>query len=121
MTVARGTQESGQKWMEDFKTPFPLYLDMERVLYRTVGLRRTLKASWNLTIFIYYADAVMAGRKDRKAYSGDDLTVMGGDFIVDSSGQLLFAHPSKEQYDRPYVAKLLETLRQCSNPAVDQK
>lgn len=121
MTVARGTQESGQKWMEDFKTPFPLYLDMERILYRKLGLRRMLKASWNLAIFIYYADAVMAGRKDRMAYSGDDMTVMGGDFIVDSSGKLLFAHPSKEQYDRPYVAKLLEALRSYSSPAMDPK
>lgn len=112
MTVARGTRESGVKWMEDFKVSFPLYLDVERNLYRKFGLRRMLKASFNLAIFIYYADAVMAGRGDRMAYSGDDLTVMGGDFIVDSSGKLIFAHPSKEQYDRPYVAKLLEALRQ---------
>ena len=117
--MARGTLESGQRWMEDFKVSFPLYLDMERILYRKLGLRRMLKASFNLVIFIYYADCVMAGRKDRMAYSGDDLAVMGGDFIVDSSGKLLFAHPSKEQYDRPYVAKLLEALRQYSNPAVN--
>lgn len=107
--------------MDDFKTPFPLFLDMERILYRNLGLRRSLKASWNLAIFIYYADAVMAGRTDRMAYSGDDLSVMGGDFIVDSSGKLLFAHPSKQQYDRPYVAKLLEALRKHSSPAVESK
>ena len=43
-------------------------------------------------------------------YPGDDLTTLGGDFIVDSSGKVVYAYPSKHQYDRPDVDDLLRHL-----------
>ena len=35
--------------------------------------------------------------RDEAPYSGDDWAVIGGDFIVDSSGKLLYAHHCKNQ------------------------
>ena len=45
-------------------------------------------------------------------YPGTDIAVMGGDFMVDSTGKLLYAHHSKNQYDRPKIETLLKMLQE---------
>ena len=67
--------------------------------------------AWDLKVFIGYAEAVVSGRVDRIAWPGDDVTVIGGDFIVDSTGALVYVYRSKEQYDRPEVSELLDCLQ----------
>lgn len=67
--------------------------------------------AWDLNVFIGYAEAVTKGRVDRIGYSGDDVTVIGGDFIADSTGRLLYSYRSKEQYDRPKVDDILSFLK----------
>ena len=57
-----------------------------------------------------YAEKVAGGRVDNIAYPGDDVTVIGGDFIVDSSRKVVYAYCSKEQYDRPELNQLLKNL-----------
>ena len=110
MVVASGTREGGLKWLEKYGLPFPLLLDQKLVLYRMFGIRRSVQVAWDLNIFIAYAEAVAGGRVDNIAFSGDDVTVIGGDFIVDASGKLLYSYCSKEQYDRPSVDELFEIL-----------
>ena len=110
MVVASGTREGGLKWLERYQSPLPLLLDRDLVLYRMFGIRRLLKAAWDLDIFIAYAEAVAGGRVDNIAYSGDDVTVIGGDFIADKSGKVVFSYCSKEQYDRPEVENLLKVV-----------
>lgn len=110
MVVASGTREGGLKWLEKYGSPFPLLLDRDLVLYKMFGIRRKLKVAWDLKIFVAYAEAVAGGRVDNIAYSGDDVTVIGGDFIADATGKLVYTHCSKEQYDRPEVDDLLLIL-----------
>ena len=110
MVVASGTREGGFKWLSDYGFGLPLLLDGDMVFYRTLGLRRRLGVSWDLNIFIAYAEKVVGGRVDNIAYDRDDVTVIGGDFIVASSGELLYSFRSKEQYDRPEIADLLKVL-----------
>lgn len=110
MVVASGTREGGLKWLERYNSPFPLILDRDLVLYRMFGVRRYLKVAWDLKVFVAYAEAVAGGRVDNIAYSGDDVTVIGGDFIADAGGSILYSYGSKEQYDRPEVGDLLKVL-----------
>ena len=110
MVVASGTREGGLQWLETYKSPFPLLLDWDLMLYRMFGIRRLLKVAWDLNVFIAYAEAVAKGRVDNIAYSGDDVTVIGGDFITNASGKLIYSYCSKEQYDRPPVDDLLKVL-----------
>lgn len=110
VVVASGTREGGLKWLETYGSPFPLLLDRDLVLYRMFGIRRLISAAWDLGVFVGYAAATAAGRVDNIAYDGDDVTVIGGDFVVDASGKLLYSYRSKEQYDRPRVEDLLEVL-----------
>lgn len=110
MVVASGTREGGLQWLETYKSPLPLLLDRGLVLYKLLGIRRLLKVAWDLRVFVAYAEAVTRGHVDNIAYSGDDVTVIGGDFIADSAGRLLYSFRSKEQYDRPQVEELLTVL-----------
>lgn len=109
--MARGSRDGGLRWLEETKFPFLLLIDSDRVLYRHFGLRRHVQVAFNLPLFQSYADAVVnGGRVDRVPYGIDDYTVIGGDFIVDATGEVVYSHRCKEQYDRPEVVTLLKSL-----------
>ena len=100
------------KWLQNYGFSFPLLIDRERVFYRQVGLRRFLKNTFCVKNFKYYADEVCAGLlTDDAPYSGTDFSVMGGDFVLDSSGKLLYAYHCKDQFDRPEIETLLDFLQ----------
>lgn len=99
------------QWKKDYNIPFTLLIDSDMEFYRLFGLRREAALAWNLQIFTFYAAKVIEGRTDNMGYDGDDLTVMGGDFIVKRSGEIIFAHPQTGQFDRPQMADLLLYLK----------
>ena len=109
--MASGPREGGLEWIKEYGCSLPLMLDRKQLLYKYFGIRRLVEVAWDLDVFIGYAEAVAKGRVDRMGYSGDDVTVIGGDFIADSSVKLLFSYRSKEQYDRPEVDDLLSFLK----------
>jgi len=97
-------------YQEHRRWPFTILADPERVAYHAFTLGRlawyrvfspaTLKLYWNLR------------RKGMKqdAYVGDDIFQAGGDFLLDRSGKILYAHRSKDPADRPSVAVLLREI-----------
>ena len=116
VVVCCGTQKNGLTWLQKTGCPFLHLLDPDRVFYRQVGLRRFLKDCACVKTFVRYADEFIAGTWLPKGLSssdfpGTDIAVMGGNFIVDSTGKLLYAHHSKNQYDRPNIVTLLKLLQ----------
>ena len=112
VVISCGTQESGMEWLQKHGYIFPLFIDRERVFYRQVGLRRFLKNSFGIEVIKHYADVSFAGTmRDEPPYPGSDLAVTGGDFIVDSTGKLLYAHLCKNQFDRPDIKTLIEFVQ----------
>ena len=109
--MACGTREGGLKYVEETQLSFPLLLDRNRKLYRQFGLRRSLVVAFKLEIFKWYADNL--GRDDRLAWPDEEMTTLGGDFVLDSSGKVVYSHCCKEQYDRPAVADILQCLKEC--------
>ena len=117
VVVYCGTQQNGLTWLQKTGCPFLHLLDPDCVFYRQVGLRRFLKDTVCVKTFVRYADEFVAGTWPPKGlsvfdYPGTDAAVMGGDFIVDSTGKLLYAHHSKNQYDRPDIETLLKVLQE---------
>jgi len=75
-------------------------------------MRRFLKSSFCVKTLQRYADERVAGTwRGENPSAGSDYAVMGGDFIVDSTGKLLYAHLCKNQFDRPEIATLVEFLQ----------
>jgi len=112
VVVDSGTRESGLEWLQKHNVPFPLLLDRDRIFYRQLGMRRFLKNSVCVKTFQRYADELRAGTwRGENPSAGSDSAVMGGDFIVDSTGKLLYAHLCKNPFDRPEIATLVEFLQ----------
>ena len=110
--VAQGSKESGVQWKKDYGLPFTLLIDRGMKFYRLFGLRREIKSVFKVETFTDYAARVIAeGSLGGKAYAGDDLTVMGGDFIVRQNGEVVFTYVQKSQLDRPAVSDLLQCLK----------
>ena len=84
--------------------------DPERKAYEAFALKRlswfqvfspaALKLYWKL---------LRSGMKQER-YGGDDIYQSGGDFLIDGSGNILFAHRSQDPADRPAVARLLMAI-----------
>lgn len=92
--------------------PFVFLTDPQREMYREFGLGRT---SWKVffapkTLFRYLS-LIWKGWKIVRENSEEDLLQLGGDFILDASGRLVFAFRSSEPTDRPSTEDLKGAIR----------
>lgn len=110
MVVARGTMAGAKKWMNTYKFPFQLFLDLEMKFYRTLGLRRSAKSVWTVAALVEYAEEHLVASSPFTSYEGDDVHVMGGDFLTDFSGKLVYVHKSCVPSDRPTTEQVLSVL-----------
>ena len=110
IVASNGIRDSGLQFLESAKSKFLLLLDGARHFYRQLGLKRSIKAVWSVATLKSYAEEKVADVPPTPALPGDDLHVMGGDFIVDVEGKFVFAYASRTSSDRPAVDKLLQEL-----------
>lgn len=81
--------------------PFP-------VLAYILGLRRSAKRTFIFSIMNRYAASIAMGDPFGKLpYAGDDLVLMAGDYIADSSGKLEYIFNAQHAHDRPSVEEIL--------------
>ncbi len=90
---------------------WPILADPDRTLYRAYGLERASFARTWLSprTVAYYLRAAAGGRRIRLPKS--DSHQLGGDFIVNPRGVVIFAHRSTEPADRPTVERLVAAIR----------
>ncbi|MDP9130241.1 MAG: redoxin domain-containing protein [Candidatus Binatota bacterium] len=97
-------------YQEHHRWPFIMLADPERKAYETFALKRlswfqvfspaALKLYWKL---------LRSGMKQER-YEGDDIYQSGGDFLLDCTGNILFAHRGQNPADRPAPARLLMAI-----------
>ena len=112
--VAFSLVESATSWVEKCGFDFPLAVDTSRQVYTFLGLPRTTLI-WTMSTLIAYAERLRAGVQQWGAYKGDDLHQMGGDYIVDSAGKLVYVYHGKTHKDRPTVENLQTALSSLSS------
>ena len=105
--VIKGTQSSAKEWMDIYKFPYPLYLDPELELFKELGLKRSLTRVWKLPFLIGYAEKLVAGVSFTPPWEGDDIHLMAGDYITDSSGKLVYVFNALHSHDRPSTQQIL--------------
>jgi peroxiredoxin len=98
------------RYQEHHQWPFIMLADPVRKGYEAFALKRlswfqvfspaALKLYWKL---------LRSGMKQER-YQGDDIYQSGGDFLLDRTGNILFAHRSQDPADRPAVARLLMAI-----------
>ena len=95
--------------------PFPVVADPTRQGYQAFGLERT---SWSAMLAVRsvlrYLRLILRGWLPRRPREGEDVLQLGGDFVLDATGQVVYAHPSGEPTDRPSVSDLIDAVRQVT-------
>jgi peroxiredoxin len=90
--------------------PFPILADPDRAAYLHFGLGRLAwRHVFSPSTIKFYAGMLLKGRK-LENYDRDDYRQSGGDFIVDKTGEILFAHRSHDPADRPKAEELLAVV-----------
>ena len=94
--------------------PYPILSDPERRAYRALGLERGGKAQvWSVNALRTYARGLLRGRLPRLPRA--DVAQLGGDFVLDRQGRVVYEYRSEESADRPAIDTLLDAVRAVGN------
>ena len=103
-------------YLERYPLPFPVAADPTLAAYRAFSLGRTSWATFfRGGVLGRYLGLIFRGWLPW-ASAGEDVLQLGGDFVLDGAGRLVYAHASAEPTDRPPVAELLAALRAAAGP-----
>lgn len=108
------TLGSAKIWMDANSFPFPTMADPQMEFYRALGLKRSVKRTMKADIMAKYASYVIANIPIGRPYPADDIYLMAGDFIANSSGELVYAYNAQHAHDRPSIEEILSSLDSAS-------
>lgn len=104
------------QYVSAHRWPFRVLADPDRSAYRTFGLQ---SASWwqllRPRVLIAYARLIWSGWKPEAAQ--EDVHQLGGDFVLNGAGRVVYSYRSKDPADRPPVADLLAAVAGCASAA----
>lgn len=99
--------------------PFPVLADPQRHAYRAFGLE---SAGWarlvRPRVILSYIRLILRGRVPRPAR--EDVHQLGGDFVLDRHGRIIFEYRSQDPADRPPVSDLLKALPRAGEPDAER-
>ncbi len=99
--------------LHDVDVPYPVLVDRNRSAYRAWGLGRgSLLTVWgDPGVWRRYASEMARGTRFRRP--GSDTLQLGGDFVIDRAGTVVYSRPQRRD-DRPPVAELLHALERAA-------
>jgi len=95
--------------------PFPILVDEARTSYQAWGMSRARWARIWLDPAVWRAYARLLRSGERLSKGGQDALQLGGDFVVDPNGTIVYSRPQQRD-DRPPVGELLKIVRQRAGP-----
>lgn len=100
--------ERVRRYVAEDEIEWPILSDEAHELCEAYGLgRASLMRTWlSPRTIAYYCKAAFGGKKIRRPTS--DTGQLGGDFLIDPVGRIVFAFRSAEPADRPRVRQILE-------------
>jgi hypothetical protein len=98
--------------VEKHRPPFPIVSDSTRACYQAFGLERmTYSRMLSLGVLARGLGLMGRGWVPGVPRKGEDILQLGGDFVLDASRRMVFAHRSKEMTDRPAAKQLLDAVK----------
>jgi hypothetical protein len=112
LVISFSRPDALEGYRQRLELPFPVAADPERRAYQSYGLERGSRwYVWHPRTLLRYLALTFGGMKLQRPRPDDDLSQLGGDFIVDGEGTLRFVHRSRRPDDRPGIDALLQALR----------
>jgi len=114
LVVSFSPPSSLMDYRQHLELPFEVSSDVDRAAYRAYNL---LSASrfrvWSPRVIWRYLQLVVGKEKMtlKRPKRDDDLLQLGGDFVIDRRGAVIFSHQSEGPEDRPEVSALLDALK----------
>ena len=100
--------------MQDTGCEYDTLVDTDNKLYNHLGLKRSLFKVFSSSVMCYYGEQKAQGIPLPAGYKGvkSDIFQMGGDFMLNSNGDLIMTHPSKQSTDRPSVDSIILKIKE---------
>jgi peroxiredoxin len=115
LVVVQARPELLAAFLSQQRLPFPAVADPQRAAYRAFGLERTSWATFlRPDVVLRYLRLIIGGWHPRPAREGEDVLQLGGDFVLDATGRLVYAYRSAEPTDRPAVEVLVSSVRDAA-------
>lgn len=110
LVVCFGSVEGAQLWLKQTGCAFNIVLDPHREIYRSFGLGSSYAKVMKFETLLHYSELLALDREfpDFPFHLLEDLYQMGGDFLLDGAGKVLFRHPCKNPFDRPTARDILQ-------------
>ena len=109
VVIGNGRPDHAEAFKEEQKISFPLFVYPTMEAYRAAGLKRGITNAVNLRTARH---AVRAFRKGfRQTGTQGDPWQLGGSFVIDPKGAVLFTQISREPGDHPDPQDILAALR----------
>jgi hypothetical protein len=115
LVVAQAKPEVLSLYLTSRNWHVPIVSDAERAAYSAFGLERTRWLTFFRPKVLWgYSRGLFRGYGVKRPYAGEDVLQLGGDFVLDKLGHVVFAYPSADPADRPTVAAIRDALRSAS-------
>jgi len=104
------------KLSQELKLPFPLVSDAQKEAYKIFELGSARLKDFLLPKVLWkFMGRILTGWLPSLGYSKDDLFQLGGDFLVDAKGEVVYAFKSLSPADRPTIQFLLDQLQKAAD------
>lgn len=111
VVVSQGKAEVLAHFERKNPMPFPVTGDPERAVYKAFGLTRTSFLTFLMPWILWqYVVKVFTGTPVRVPYLSEDVTQLGGNFLLDQAGNVLWQFKSKNPTRRPSVDEMLKAV-----------
>ncbi|XP_068195543.1 peroxiredoxin-like 2C [Antennarius striatus] len=113
VVVSFGCQVGASHWLQETDCQYDMLLDSDRKLYEAFGLGASVKKVLNFSNMLLYAEYVADNMEFPRNLPSiqDDMFQLGGDFVLNKHGRVLFSYCCQSPIDRPSVDDILSTLR----------
>jgi peroxiredoxin len=106
--VGNGNQGFAQAFREDLEITVPILCDTDLKAYKAAGLRRNPMDSLSISLPFKALRAFRSG--SRQGSVQGDPWQLGGVFVVEPNGNVLYRHVSTDPGDHAPVAEILAAL-----------
>lgn len=105
----------GAKMLHEVALPFPLLLDRTRETYARWGMGRTGLTGAMLSPSLNLRYLKLLAKGERFLGFAPDMFQLGGDFVLDKQGTLVFAHRMRNNGDRADTGKLIDQVARAAH------